>query len=85
MAGELIRVAAFADAELYGGAGWASGAAPVDPADESAAPAPESEVSEGWSYVQMMVLFGVLLAIIAAGVRYYSSGPKAAGYEKTMA
>jgi len=74
-----------ADAELYGVAGWADGA---ESGEGSAAEVqvPVEGSSDGWSFVTMIMLFGVLLAVIAVCVRYIKKDPKvAAGYEKTMA
>jgi hypothetical protein len=42
------------------------------------------EVSDGWSWIQVAMLFGVVAAVVAAIVSYKKSGRDTTGYEKTM-
>lgn len=68
--------------ELYGDAGWAAGAAP---ADESAPEADGENEYGSWINVQSVVVFSVLLAVVALGVRYIKGSRDTAAYEKINA
>ncbi|GJN74633.1 peptidyl-prolyl cis-trans isomerase b protein [Purpureocillium lilacinum] len=68
---------------LQGQADWASGAAP---SDNSATVGAGGSAAAGWSYVEKLMLFGVLVAVIAVFVRLTKQRTKNdVGYEKTMA
>jgi len=71
-------------AELYGNAEWAAGAAPSD--DNLAAGEAVDDEPESWSYVQIAMASGVLLAVVAVCIRFFKKGSsQEAVYEKVTA
>lgn len=68
-------------AGLYGEAGWAAGAAPVE---GTATGPPEISASAGWTLSQKAILFGVVITAIVAYLRTKKI-ERAVGHEKSLA